>query len=699
MSRFLISFSTLFAMAMVAAADEPVRVLDHRLRHLRIDGPREWSEFSEQPDANQLELRFQSDANQSEWTLGLRQQDVKQTWDVLVNEQPLGRLVRDENDMQVYFALPAGSILKGENQLQIRQQQQATMSPDDIRVGTIKLYPRARTDILNASTLECHVTDDDSGTSLPARITITDLNGTLQSTGAKSNDHLAVRPGIVYTSTGKARIGLPGGMYKIYAGRGFEYSLDSAEITLADGDQQRKTFKIRREVPTNGFVACDTHVHTLTHSGHGDASVEERMITLAAEGIELPIATDHNVQIDHRPFAQKMDVRQFFTPVIGNEVTTSIGHFNIFPVNPGARVPDHKLETWKSILDDIYRTPGVKVAILNHARDLHRGVRPFGQRLFNEVVGENLDGWAMQFNAMEVVNSSATQTDHLRLFQDWMALLNRGYDVTPVGSSDSHDVGRHFVGQGRTYIRCDDSDPGAIDVDNAVNALLQGRALVSYGLLAEIKVDSKYAAGELAPVPNNQVKVDVRVLGPHWVSATQVRLYSNGLRIRVIDIPMDAGKSLPVGVKWQGEWSLPRPRHDVHLVAIATGPGIDEPYWKTAKPYQPRSPEWEPRLIGCSGAVWLDVDGDGRKTATYDYARRLFAESGGDLSKLVELLAGYDRAVGAQAAHLCQKSGISLLTPRASELLNSASDHVKTGFWSYLDAWRKNQIARSSRAD
>ena len=132
---------------------------------------------------------------------------------------------------------------------------------------------------------------------------------------------------------------------------------------------------IRREVDTTGYVACDTHIHTLTHSGHGDATLNERMITLAGEGIELPIATDHNVHIDYEAEARRLNVRQYFTPVIGNEVTTAVGHFNVFPVQPAARVPDHKHKEWAGIFDAIFATPGVKVAILNHARENLR-VRP-----------------------------------------------------------------------------------------------------------------------------------------------------------------------------------------------------------------------------------------------------------------------------------------------------------------------------------
>jgi hypothetical protein len=436
-------------------------------------------------------------------------------------------------------------------------------------------------------------------------------------------------------------------------------------------------------------------VHTLTHSGHGDATVQERMITLAAEGIELPIATDHNVQIDHRPFAREMNVEKYFTPVIGNEVTTPVGHFNVFPAAAEARVPNHRLDQWGPILDEIYRVPGVKVAILNHARDLHSGVRPFGPRRFNEVVGENLDGWPMRFNAMEVVNSSATQTNPLQLFEDWMALLNRGHQITPIGSSDSHDVARHFVGQGRTYIRASDKDPGQIDVNEAVNNLIQGRVMVSYGLLAELLVDGKYSSGELAPVPNDKVHLRFRVLGPHWVEARKFRLYSNGQLIRDIPISFNDDQVRAGGILWEGEYLMPRPKQDVFLTAIATGPGIVEPFWKTAKPYQPTSPDWEPQVIGCSGAVWLDGDGDGRWSSARDYALAAQAKSQGNLAKLVELLAEYDAATAAQAAFLSQSSGRSLVDPGVQKTLNHSAEPVKLGFQNYITAWRESQIAGS----
>src|SRR5439155_25833855 len=191
----------------------------------------------------------------------------------------------------------------------------------------------------------------------------------------------------------------------------------------------------------------------------------------------------------------------------------------------------------------------------------------------------NLDGWVRRANAMEVVNSGAQQTDVLRLYRDWFALLNRGTFLTPVGASDSHDVSRFIVGQGRTYIRCNDDRPGDIDVPEAVASFLAGRVLVSCGLLAAITVNDKYGPGDLVPAAG-EVKVAVRVLGPGWVTADKVELYANGCKIREVSI--SDGKR--PGVKWAGEWTLPRFKHDVHLAAIATGPGMRELYWPIAKP-------------------------------------------------------------------------------------------------------------------
>jgi hypothetical protein len=680
----------LLGAALVRAAD-PELVVTPRPHHLRAFEPREWSEFPEQAEAARLELKFAATANSSEQALALRQQDIKQSWRVRLNGTELGKLATDENDMLVYLTVPAAALVSGENVLAIEQDLKRAVA-DDVRIGPIRLLTSTREAVLSDGKVEIEVRDADSRQRLPSRITVINEEDSLQTVGAVSNNHLAVRPGTIYTADGRASFGLPAGRYRIYAGRGFEYSLDQAELTVAGGKTARLALSIRREVPTAGYVACDTHVHTLTHSGHGDATVEERMITLAGEGIELPIATDHNRQVDHEPFARQMQVRQHFTPVVGNEVTTGVGHFNIFQAPANGTPPDHRGRDWPSVFAAI----GVArpaVVILNHARDLHSGVRPFGPKLRNTAAGANLEGWALKANAMEVINSGAIQTDALQLSRDWMTQLNHGQTIAPVGASDSHDVARHFVGQGRTYIRADDRDAAAINTSEAAENFFRGRVMVSYGLLAELVVDGAYRSGDLARV-GEQVRAAVRVLGPHWVQATRVQLYQNGQIIQEATLSPSAQRTQP-GVIWQGHWQIAKPRHDAHLVAIATGPAVEGLYWKCAKPYQPSSPQWEGVVLGVSGAVWLDADGDSQPTPASEYARRLVNESQDKLPQLLAALTDYDQAVAVQAAHLWQEQTKSLLDDEPQAALRAAKAHVRKGFEQYVEAWRESQLARS----
>ena len=119
------------------------RVLLDGLRHLRIDGPREWTEFPMKPDAERIELAFKAKVNTGEATLSVRQQDVKQRWNVTLNEKQLGQLKNDENDMLLYFSVPPRTLIDGANTLLIEQDPRRRKSTDDIRVGDVSLDDRA----------------------------------------------------------------------------------------------------------------------------------------------------------------------------------------------------------------------------------------------------------------------------------------------------------------------------------------------------------------------------------------------------------------------------------------------------------------------------------------------------------------------------------------------------------------------------
>lgn len=650
-------------------ASSQVQVLDAGWHHIRNADPREWSEFPAKAGQRNLIIHFPANENSSAQALSLRQYDVKTRWKVLLNDSLLGELLRDEKDLIRFFEIPA-HLLRQRNTLEISA---AGTVPDDIKTGHIVRYENSLGAILSAAHISVTVHDAETGNPIPSRITITSEEGVLQT--VTGNDSLAIRPGYVYTGTGRADIDLPAGTYILYAGRGFEYGIDSVRLDVKDGDHIQHTFDLRREVPTIGWVASDTHIHTATWSHHGDASAGERALTIAGEGLELPVITDHNINVDLTPYAVSGGVARYFTAVTGDEVTTAVGHFNVFPTGKEEPVIDAGVKTWKALSAALATAGESKAVILNHARDIHLGFRPFDPKIHLASAGVRLDGWAFPANAMEVMNSGSQQTDQMQLTRDWFGMLNHGYFITPVGASDSHDVSRYMVGQARTYIRCNDDDVGQLDVQQAIRNFVAGNVMVSFGLLAEIEVNDAYGPGELAPA-SDAINISVKVLGPAWTKAAKVRLYANGKQIREEDIENpEIG-----GTKWDGTWQLTTPAHDIFLVAVAEGPGEDKPYWPIAKPYQPASPEWIPRIFGISGAVWIDGDRNGKRNSALDYARALVAQAKGDPHALIQSLAAYDEAVAVQAAALLYQAGANLRGARLAKALRDAAPQTREGF-------------------
>jgi hypothetical protein len=645
----------LFGAATATAAPAEPRTLDPRRYHLRSGTNAEWEEFAaSQPFGRRLDVTFESRRNAIEQTLILWQDEVRQDWRVELNGRRLGALHLMEAPLDFALRIPVGALRDGSNVLSIVPPREN----DDIRIGDFRVISERLETALDQVGVDVEVTDLDSRAPLPCRLTITTTNSTLAALITPTNQFVAARPGVVYTGNGRASVRLAAGSYVISATRGFEYGLAVTNVTLASGQNRVVKLSLRREVATPGLVSCDTHVHTFTHSRHGDATIEERAITLAGEGIELPILTDHDVAVDLQPAAQATRTQTHFTPVIGDEVTTRVGHFNIFPVTPGASLPSNRETNWTTLFDSFRATPGVQVVVFNHPRNTHNGFQPFTRTNFNRITGEARWPFDFRFDAMELVNSSAQQSDWTSVLHDWFALWNAGHLVTAVGSSDGHDVSRYIVGQGRTYLECDDTKADALNVQDACRSLKEGRAYVSMGLLPVVTVNDRFGVGDLATNLNSTISVKVEVRAPSWIDCERVELFANGVRIAETNW---AESKLPgsTGVAGIIEWKIPRPKHDVALVVVATGPGATAPHWPIPKPYQPSSPNWTSRVIGVANPIRVDADRDGRFSPARDYAARIVAENR-EASQLVRALADFDEAVAIQAAALLRQKGTAL---------------------------------------
>jgi hypothetical protein len=575
--------------------------IDSERYHLRSGSVPEWEGFKT-PASNRLDLRFTAKKNQSEATLFVRQYNVKLEWPVQINGQKIGVLFLMEDRLVSSFRVPAGVLKDDENTLSIIPPKEN----DDIVVGEFRILDGSMERVCNAAV---NVKVTEGGRPVPCRITVVNEHEELAALYVRTNEACAARPGVVYAGNGVARIQVLGGKYKVSASRGPEYSVATAEVVGGAGETKDIDLAIVREVPTPGLVSCDTHVHTFTHARHGDATLKERMLTIAGEALELPVSAEHNFLADFGEAAKQMRVAEYFTPVLGCEVTTKRGHFNVFPVAPESRVPDFRIEHWPALMENIRATPGVEMIILNHPRDVHSGFCPFAETNFNAQTGENLRGFEFEFNAVELINSGALRSDLMQVFHDWFALLNYGYKVVGVGASDSHDVSRFIVGQGRTYIQGDDKDAGKINVQEAITNLRKGKALISLALITTLKVDDRFEVGDLATGLGKDIKVSAQVRGASWVTADKIELFANGQRIAQQAVEPTARVE-----KANVSWTISKPKGDCHLVAIATGPGVKSPHWAIPRPYQASSPKWTPRVLGATNPIWIDADGDGKFT-------------------------------------------------------------------------------------
>jgi len=678
------TFIVVFALLPFALWGAETSQLSVEKYHLGVEGFPEWEEFANRkPHGRRLDLTFTTPATTNSHALFLRQCDVKNTWQVQLNGQRLGNLIAQETPLIAHFEITHRLLRSGTNTLSIIP----PTATDDIEISHIRLASGKPSDLLNQGSLQLKVTEAPNSQPIPCRITITDASGALAAliplSGTDTNSlATTTRPGVIYTRDGTTRLGLLPGNYTIYASRGLEYSVATQQVTIAHGSTQTVNLAIRREVNTKGWVAADTHIHTRTHSGHGDATIDERMLTIAGEGIELAIATDHNHHTDYSAAALRTKLQQHFTSVIGNEVTTKNGHFNAFPItNQSSTVADFKSTDWGELLRGIRSTPGVQVITLNHPRDLHSGFIPLGLTNFNPITGQHVRLTNEVFDALEVITSGAMQSDIYLLYRDWFALLNRGHRIMSVGSSDTHDVSRFILGQGRTYLAAPDDDAAQIDIKTACRSLKAGRASVSFGLFADMDVAQKFHLGDLATNLTDEFIVTVHADAPSWTWVQKVELFANGVKIRETDYLQPR-----VRLRRSSGFVLNRPFHDLYLVGIATGPGITAPFAERPKPYQPSSKTFTPKVLASTNPIWIDGDGDGKYTSPRGYAEQLVKDYGSNPERLFTALAPYDEAIIIQTLALCRERGADLRNRTLQAAAKDATPTIQKALKQIIDS-------------
>lgn len=397
---------------------------------------------------------------------------------------------------------------------------------------------------------------DVAGAPIPLRLTFVAADGSLPKLFPNADaapDELAVRQNLIYALRGQGQVTVPPGAYTIIASRGLEWSIAQQSLELKADQAAEFNATLRHEVDTTGWISGDFHLHTLTHSGHGDANLKERVITLIGEGLDFAVATDHNHNIDYAPTVAALGQTGRVATAVGNEISTSIGHFNAFPLDPARPVPPPQSydanQLFKLIRAETNSFGVVPVIQLNHPR--WGEIDYFGRTRLDPVTGVGLARtYSDDFDTIELFNENegwgyedADITRDLNVgsskhsvLRDWFNLLNRGQRYAAVGNSDSHHVQHELAGWPRNFVASSTDDPAAIRVEEVAAALRGRRCFTTRGPFAEFRVNDA-AMGAETVATGGQVAFSLRIQAASWIDCDRARIVVNGDVVAEIPVP------------------------------------------------------------------------------------------------------------------------------------------------------------------
>lgn len=212
----------------------------------------------------------------------------------------------------------------------------ASGRPDSDRV-TVTITEGAATDVTLTSPRpgEVDVTvSDELGRELPSKVTFYRTDGAAVLEPDYGDHYIGGDPAeVVFLPHGEATVVLPPGSYYAVASRGTEYELGTSEdFTVTDTGKNTLHLQVERSVASPGWISADFHVHGANSFDSG-VSLENRVITYAAEGVDFFSSSDHDYLTDYQPTVEDLDLEPWVKTAVGLETTTlEIGHFLGFPL-------------------------------------------------------------------------------------------------------------------------------------------------------------------------------------------------------------------------------------------------------------------------------------------------------------------------------------------------------------------------------
>ncbi len=414
----------------------------------------------------------------------------------------------------------------------------------------------------------------------------------------------------VYPPAGGLEVVLPAGTYLATASRGPEFTMESRVVEVLSGPAPLDLrLTLDRAFATPGLVSVDTHMHTLASDGSVGAA--ERLRSAAAEGLEAVVSSDHNTVIDYGPELARLGLAGELAFVPGNEVTARTGsiHFNSLPValRPGEPhggaigVRDERPATLFALARG--KDPGSLVHV-NHPRSGTLGYF-LNYSLDPESAAFADAPFDLDFDVMEAMNGARYEGDNRHSIEDWFHLVNRGYPIRIVGSSDAHGVDGGETGYSRTYVMMPDPVGGVLDPAAFAAALRKGRSFVSNGPVVAVRANGRATFGDTLVAKGGRVDLDITVTGAPWLDVSEVRLVVNGERRPPLAIEGADGRT----VKFRDRVRVEMPRDGWIAVEVR---GSRSLYPLIQQRSGDGRPEGAALPYALTNPIFVDADGDGR---------------------------------------------------------------------------------------
>jgi hypothetical protein len=344
-----------------------------------------------------------------------------------------------------------------------RDHSRSAVAPLTVRAGAEQT--RNFSDLRSPGRIEFAVTDARTGQPLDARLVITQgdkpplgfLGRTTFFTGLDPRGRLGVAIG-------------PGHyVFSVSSGGGFLGPSAAVSVDVAPRAVIRRKVALTRlfDPPARGWYSADLH----HHADQAEAVTPPEYVARSqlAAGLDLLFVSDHDSTVNDAAL-QRIAERRGIAFIPSIELSPSWGHFNAWPLNPGATAAiDTSTASIAGILQEGRRL-GALVIQVNHP------FIPFGY--FASLAGHVAPGgFDPRFELIEI-NATVPDDDPKVLHTLW-DYWNGAHHYYLSGGTDAHDVWNEESGRVRTFAHLD----GPVSARAFAEALASGHGYVSHGPL------------------------------------------------------------------------------------------------------------------------------------------------------------------------------------------------------------------------